>query len=266
MPDIAPEKATKIQKIEVQGPSVEIGAMRLRIIKETIGARVDQRAEYAILTGCNAPYRFYHVQSFVEVLERLGVSYTFLSKEFCCGSSYLPKNDKSPELASLEPYAKDYESRNMAASEALGAKAVVTLCANCNARYRRHTGASGLPILYWTDLVAPLAKGLRLESRVDFYEGCHRDQNVVLPDAIDPATSKGILEGISGLTWNEVSSEICCKQKLQDILDAMETKTLITPTACCYGPLWRSRPRGVRVGFLTDLVLWAMDEGAGSRV
>ncbi len=123
MEDIAPDKVAKLQQIEIQGPSVEIGAMRLRLVKETIGARVDQQADYVILTGCNAPYRFYHLKSFIELLERLGASYTLLSKEFCCGSSYLPKNDESPELAVLEPYAKDYERRNVAASEALGAKA-----------------------------------------------------------------------------------------------------------------------------------------------
>jgi len=255
--DIAPDKVTKIQQIETQGPSVEIGAMRLRLVKETIGARVDQRADYAILTGCNAPFRFFHLQSFVQLLESLNVSYTLLSKEFCCGSSYLPKNDKSPELADLEPYARDYEGRNVAAAEGLGAKAVVTFCPNCNARYRKHLPSASLPVLYWTDLVAPLAKGLRLDDMVDFYEGCHRDQNAVLPDAIDPAVSKAILQDVKGLSCNEVSSELCCKQKPQDIFGAMQTNTLITPTACCYGLLWKARPQGVQVAFLTDLLLKA---------
>lgn len=259
MSDIAPDKVAKLQQIGEQGPSVEIGAMRLRIIKETIGARVDQAADYAVLTGCNAPYRFHHVKALVDLLERLGVSYSFLSKEYCCGSSYLPKNDKSPELADLEPRARDHQGMNFSAAEALGAKAVVTFCANCNARYRTISGQQGLPILYWTDVVAPLAGGLRLETAVDFYEGCHRDQNVVLPDAIDPAVSAGIMKGINGLTYNEVSSEICCKQKAGDIFGAMQTKTLVTPTACCYGIMWRSRPKGVRMASLTELMVWAVD-------
>lgn len=254
--ELAPDKLAKIQQIESQGPSVKVGAMRL--LKEMMGARVDQPAEYAILVGCNAPFCFYHVKSFVDLLERLGVSYSFLSREFCCGSSYLPKNDLSPELAALEPYARDYQGRNVLAAETLGAKALVTFCANCNARYRKHLGQGSLPILYWTDLVAAKVGDLRWEKRVDFYEGCHRDQEVVLPGAIDPATSKKLLEGVKGLTYNEVSSEICCKQKPQDIFSSMQTDLLVTPTSCCYGTMWRSRPPGVRLAFLTDLLLSAM--------
>lgn len=260
MSEIAQDKLAKLEQIGTQGSSLEIGAMRLRLIKETMGAKVDQRADYAILAGCNAPFRFYHLKSFIDLLERLGVSYSFLSNEFCCGSSYLPKNDSSPELAALDPYACGYQGRNLAAAEALGAKSVVTFCPNCNARYRKHSGNSALPVLYWTDLVAPLIQGLRLESKVDFYEGCHRDQNVVLPNAIDPVVSKSLIDGVEGLVYNEVNSDICCKQKPQDIFGAMETKTLVTPTACCYGLLWKARPQGVQVAFLSDLLLQAITE------
>src|SRR3972149_3256267 len=76
VPDVAPDKLAKIQQIEAQGPSVEVGAMRLRLLKETIGARVDQQAEFAILSGCHAPFRFFPIKGFVELLERLGVSYS----------------------------------------------------------------------------------------------------------------------------------------------------------------------------------------------
>lgn len=261
--DVAPDKLAKVQQIENQGPSVEIGAMRLRLLKETIGARVDQQAEYAVLAGCNAPFRFYHVKSFVELLERLGISYSFLSKEYCCGNSYLPKNDRSPELAVLEPHTIDHESRNMAAAESLGAKALVTFCANCNARYKRHLKNPSLPILYWPDLVKDKMDGLRLEKKLDFYEGCHRDQNAILPGAIETQTTREMLDGITGLVYNEVSGEICCKQKPEDIFGAMQTDTLVTPTSCCYGYLSRSRPRGTRLVFLTDVLVRAMDGQAG---
>lgn len=259
MADVAADKLAKLQQIQAQGPSVEVGAMRLRLLKEMIGARVDQPAEYAILVGCNATFRFFHVKSFVDLLERLDVSYSFLSKEFCCGNSYLPKSDQIPELATLEPYAQDYQGRNIAAAEALGAQAVVTFCANCNARYRRHLRRAGPPILYWTDLVSAKAGGLKLDKKVDFYEGCHRDQNVVLPGAIDAAVSKNLLSGIQGLSYNEVSSDLCCKQKAADIFIAMKTDVLVTPTSCCYGTLFKSRPSGTRVAFLTDLLLLAVE-------
>lgn len=238
---------------------MEVGAMRLRMLKETIGARVDQRAEYAVLLGCNALFRFYHVKSFVELLERLGISYSFLSKEFCCGHSYLPAKHRGPEMEPLEPYIRDHEGRNMAAAEALGARAVVTFCPNCNAHMRKYLEQSSLPILYWIDLVADKLGGLRLDKKIDFYEGCHRDQNIVLRGAIDPAVSKKLVDGIEGLTYNEVSSKICCIEKPQEIFGAMQTDTLVTPTSCCYGHLSRNRPRQTRLVFLTDVLLWAMD-------
>ncbi|MDO8692245.1 MAG: hypothetical protein Q7R39_19915, partial [Dehalococcoidia bacterium] len=78
--------------------------------------------------------------------------------------------------------------------------------------------------------------------------------------AIDPALSKRLMNGVKGLIYNEVNSDICCKQKPQDIFAAMETKTLVTPTACCYGLLWRARPQGVHVAFLSDLLLRAIAE------
>lgn len=260
MIEVAEDKLAKLHQIEAQGPSVEVGAMRLRLLKEMMGARIDRRAEYAVVTGCNAPFRFYHVKSFVDLLERLGVDYTFLSREFCCGNSYLPKNEHSPELAALEPYAQDYEARNLRAAESLGARALVTFCANCNARYRRQLKDPSLPILYWPDLVADKLGGLNLETRIDFYEGCHRDQHAILPGAINPATSKSLLQGIKGLTYGEIDNDICCKQKPQDIFGAVRTGLLVTPTSCCYGYLSRTRPRETRLVFLTDILLWALED------
>ena len=260
MAEVAEDKLAKIQQIETQGPSVEVGAMRLRLLKEMMGARVDQRAEYVVVSGCNAPFRFYHVKSFVDLLERLGVDYSFLSKEFCCGNSYLPKNERSPELEALEPYAVNHEAHNMAAAESLGARALVTFCANCNARYRRHLVNPSLPILYWADLILDKLGGLALETTIDFYEGFHRDQNAILPGAMDPAIGKSLLRRIDGLAYNEIDSDMCCKQKPQDIFAAVRTGLLVTPTSCCYGYLSRTRPRETRLVFLTDILLWALED------
>lgn len=253
-----------VRQIDKQGIHLDGGEIRLRILRDIMGAKIDQRADYVILTGCNHPPRFYPLKAFIGLLKDFGVSYTFLSTEYCCGSPLLPKQfpgQGSKETLRLEALAGELQRRNHSAARNLGGQTLVTFCANCYARYSNHSAYGGLPILYYADFLSQIIPQMTLAMQCDFYEGCHRDQHLVRPGAIDPSTSKGLLQRVQGLQFHEIQPEICCRQRPADIFGAMETKTLLTATPCCYGVLYPMRPEAVMVKSLPELLIEANTNG-----
>jgi len=253
------DKHEIIPRILEQGTSVESGAMRLRLIKQVMQASVDQSADYVIMAGCHHPFRVFPLRALMDLLDAFGLRYTLLSKEFCCGHSTHEENEKpeGEEKEELAKLARDLQGRNLARARELGASSVITFCANCYTHYKVFSGDQGLPILYWTDIVTqhigqePLAN---LLGEFDFYEGCHREQNVLLPRAIDTNKSTTLLGLMDNPTFNEVPP-FCCKRQPEKVFGAMKTSLLVTPTPCCFGRLSNlGPPEGVRIRLLVEVI------------
>src|SRR5512134_4059831 len=87
-----------VRRIEEQGCSVEVGAMRLRLIKQVMQAPVDKPADYAVMTGCHHAFRLFPLRAVLDLFDIFGLRYTLLSKEYCCTHSLHEHNDKpTPE-------------------------------------------------------------------------------------------------------------------------------------------------------------------------
>jgi heterodisulfide reductase subunit D len=86
--------------------------------------RVDVQAETAFFVGCSSAYvRQNMATDTVGALERLGVDYTVLSDEWCCGHPYMAAGELDKARQSLEHTIAQYVE--------LGVKRVVFNCPGC---------------------------------------------------------------------------------------------------------------------------------------
>jgi heterodisulfide reductase subunit D len=86
--------------------------------------RVDRPAETAFFVGCSSAYARQNMAiDTANTLERLGVDWTILSDEWCCGHPYLAAGETEKARQSLEHTIAQYEK--------LGVKRVVFNCPGC---------------------------------------------------------------------------------------------------------------------------------------
>lgn len=228
--------------VETVGTSLTAMDMRKRILTIAMGLKVDEPAKYAMISGCNSPTGFVHLRHLAELLKLVGVDYTFLSEEVCCGNSYLEHLDPRSMGAEMDEYielSRSSQARNITRAKELGAEAIVTACPGCNTRYNSMHVDGDPPVLYYTQLLERQLSGLKLDGQIDFYEGCHRHHRAA-NFKIDVDMSLRLAKGIGGLEVG-VLTNFCCKNTPDKIFAEARSDTIVTPTSCCFMFLSRAR-------------------------
>jgi Fe-S oxidoreductase len=84
----------------------------------------------------DTPWIFSALKNF---LDHYGVSYTFLSKEYCCGwvplmqPAVMAKDEE--RIKQLKGVVEEFLKENINQAKKVGAKAIVTICAPCEPNY-----------------------------------------------------------------------------------------------------------------------------------
>lgn len=237
-----PDLKELVKRVEQNESSLMPMEMRLKLVRDIMGLRVDQQAEYAIITGCRSPYSFKHLAYFGALLHYLGTNYTLLSTETCCGESFIQHVDhKAPEEeATYETFSRQLSARNIERIRKLGINKIITLCAGCMTRYSHMWGDSGMEILYYPQYLLPRLEGMHLEGEVNYYEGCHLHHRTPKYQ-IDTKTSKELIGKVTGLTVTKTIPNYCCRNFAEKIFAASDRSVIVTPTSCCAGILPQKR-------------------------
>ncbi|MBW2104152.1 MAG: (Fe-S)-binding protein, partial [Deltaproteobacteria bacterium] len=159
---------------------------RLEILK-THGLPYDREAENVVVTGCQIlPLLPHIIASLARVLDRGGVSYTFLSEETCCGNYlYRPaikaRNDEAME--ECRSLSREFVGQNVERARRLGAKRLVIFCSPCYPIYKH--AFPDEEIVFYPRAIREAMGRARLESRVDYYAGCYRLHRKFSPVPMD---------------------------------------------------------------------------------
>lgn len=255
----SPDESMK--KIELLGNFLDHREQRLRLLKVGLQVDTDKPSENVLLTGCHPLTSLTPVKSVSDVLTHYGVSFTFLSREHCCGhqplKQYFNEDRQDPSRIRIyDDFARKSECQNILKAKELGARSIVTICAGCNTMWNRLSKNQGLEIRHYLDLILDVFEHARLEREIDFYEGCHRLHNFV------PEFQKSILENskkvltrIEGLALYELPAKLCCRIAPEKVMSLSRTGTIVTPSACCYSFLTRSRTAdSPKIKFLGELL------------
>ncbi|MBI2907654.1 MAG: (Fe-S)-binding protein [Chloroflexi bacterium] len=227
-----------------------------------------EEADYLVLFGCYGPYRLpFMVQRYLSLLERLGVRYTYLTKEHCCGVPVLEaalEHGNEGQARTVREACKNFMAANISAGRARGARNTVYLCTWC-----AHMGKKFFPEdggqFYCVDLLLEKLEKADLEvapTVVGYYEGCHlRNQHLTPGIELDWAAYREVLNRIKGLQVVDLNPKICCTVNPGKVVDQarkLGVKCIVSSCRACHMRLLEVGKEGMRMQFLPDLLFDAV--------
>ena len=228
-----------LERIENQSNSLHAMELRRKMLQGLLFAPMDAgNSEYVLISGCHGPFSMLHLSNLVSLFRHLGINFTFLAEERCCGNSYLKhvkKDTPADTIAMLEDHAVNSMRKNIARAKELGTNKIVTSCPGCTTTYNHFLGDDeGIELHYYPQLLLNYIGSPELPGAINFYEACHKPHRTP-KYKIDTVSSRRLIEKIKGLEIREIPN-FCCMQEtgVKKIFEKADTGTIVTPTSCCF--------------------------------
>jgi len=239
---------------------------RRRILEDS-GFRMGEPAEYVLIGGCTLPGTMLNAGNALRALmDHLQIDCTLLLKEYCCGwmplgqPAVMAKNEE--DIARSKQLSQEFVQENFRQAEALGAKSIVLFCAACEPSYTNNAGETDLEIISYSELLDRYFTGGRLDLEADYFAGCYRFRRRITDQPVDVDAATRLLGKIEGLKVNHLDNKLCCyiPPHLEQLVDSLKSKELITICNGCFSNLARSLPEtgDHRVRLLPEILLDAV--------
>jgi Fe-S oxidoreductase len=224
-----------------------------------------EKAENAIIFGCYLPFlTSLLLRDYISLLDRLGVDYTYLEKEFCCGFITIVTS-QGAEAEKAREAGRQFMQINRDAAERKGAKTLAYWCHWC-----AHLAKSFFPgeadrHVHYPDLLIDRLERETLSvapAVVGYYEGCHRRNQTFAPGvSLDWGKYRQVLDRIDGLKVVDLSHSVCCLDNPEPIVAAAEAKsldTIVTSCITCHVAVGAAAAGRVQMKYLPELLLQAL--------
>jgi len=177
------------------------------------------------------------LRSLANVLEKFGVSFTFLSKEYCCGNYLYRPAIKAKDEQALEEcraYSKEFAGKNIAQAKELGAKRLIIFCSPCYPIHKYLYPQE--EIEFYPALLNRLIDEFHFEKEIDYYPGCYRLHRRFAPVEMDLQSTDLILEKIKGLKVNRIEAEQCCykQEGIEQLINKTKSDLQLHICTGCY--------------------------------
>ena len=256
-----------IKEFGAPGDSAET---RLRVLRDEIGFKMDQPAEYVIIAGCFQPTAMPGaLAALKELLDLLDISYTMLSKEYCCGwmpigqPAVMMKDEEG--IASFREISKEFIRENFRQAKELGAKSIALFCAACEPNYSNcQNDEPELEFISFAEMLNRHFTGGTLDMEVDYYPGCYRFRRKITTEALSDDPTMSMFNKIEGLRVNDVNAKLCCyiPPHLEQLGDELAGEAMVTICTGCYHNLnaMLGGRENYRVTMLPELLLKSIKE------
>ncbi len=114
-------------------------------------------------------------ETFARILERGGMDFTFLSKEYCCGNYlYRPAIKAKDEEAMTEcrSYSKEFTGLNIEQMKRLGGRRLILFCSPCYPIYKYAFPEED--IIFYPQALSEVVGDLQWPHEIDYYAGCYK--------------------------------------------------------------------------------------------
>jgi len=248
-----------VEIIRLTGNTSETLPNRLDIL-ESYNLPYDQPADNVIIAGCQILGAMPGIlQKFTRILERGGMEFTFLSKEYCCGNYlYRPaiKAKDEEAMAECRSLSKEFVGLNIDQARKLGAKRLIIFCSPCYPIYKQAFPEED--IIFYTQAIHESLGPLKYQGEIDYYAGCYRLHKKFAPVPMDLKSTDAVFNKIEGLSVNRISAPACCfkPEGLDHMIKNVKTGCLVHICTGCYFQALQNMPgdRQVRILMLPELI------------
>jgi hypothetical protein len=256
------DKAT-VESIRTTGKTSRDLPDRIPIL-EKFGFVYDKPAENVVISGCQImPSMPDLLAPLVRLFEQKGLSYSFLSREYCCGNYLYRPAIKAKDESAMEEcrmLSKEFVGKNLEQAKELGAKRIIIFCSPCYPIYRHAYGDE--PIVFYPEAIDELVEPMDLDGSIDYYPGCYRLHKKFSPAPMDLASTNRILKKFKGLEVNRIGAPKCCyhPEGLEHMIKSVSTKIMLHICTGCYAQAVGHMPseNSVNVMMLPEFVEKAM--------
>ncbi len=259
-----------VETIRETGNTNENLPNRIEIL-ETHNLPYDQAAEKVIITGCQILGSMPQVlKKLTQILDRDGVSYTFLSKEYCCGNNlYRPAIKAKDEKAITEcrELSKEFVELNIEQTKKLGARQLIIFCSPCYPIYKHAFPKEN--IVFYPQAIDDAISTLDWENEIDYYAGCYRLHKKFAPITMDLISTNSVFKKIKGLSINRISAPACCYKSdgLHYMMDNVITDCMVHVCTGCYFQALLNKPQDTQyqILMLPEFIDMVQESGAKKK-
>ena len=237
---------------------------RLRnMVMEGLGLlRPRASAEYAIHVGCYAFFTGHTrlVSAYARILKRLGVDFTFLETEYCCGSALVQSARGANRMRAKEA-SREFMKLNIGLARRKGAEKMAYFCSSCARIAKSMVDDEAFIHTYLLDVLLDHLGDGRLgitPVTVGYFEGCHSTIDALYSGAVLPwKRYRRFLDRIDGLDVIDLPVDICCRGRTREILrraSQMGLSVVLCSCNNCVRNLEKAAGDGMRVAHIVELV------------
>jgi Fe-S oxidoreductase len=260
--------AEQFDDVRAYGNQAASPVLRMGILAAHGIVRPKDTATNGILFGCYRPFTTpFLLRDALALLDRLGVDYTWLDKEYCCG---LPMLGDAPdeEYPAAVAAAREFAEKNAELAKSKGAERIVSCCAGCVQVARGARPEAKAEHAYILDLILDhmTSRSLRVAPlTIGYFEGCHTGYAPLFPEArLDWPRYRAFLDGVQGLTVTDLTGMCCKRDPGRIIAKARELglSAIVCPCSGCVGTLSVTGRGQIAVHSYPELLLRALEGAA----
>ncbi len=243
-----------------------------RSLLHTTSLRRNKEADTLIMFGCLSCFgQLKFILSCVEVLDLLGVKYTFLrDSEYCCyaPSLFATFVFNESDRAEAEALSKKFIGWNIDQARDLSIKEMAHFCQACYLLTKHFYADEKIAQKYHLDILVERLQGKKLNiipKKVLYFGGCWRRYRFTYPDVdFNLDGYRALLSNIYGLDIVDCPSKFCCVTSTNAVFARAEREgigEIVTPCAACHEQLEREAHGRFKVKMNQDIVLEALKYG-----
>jgi hypothetical protein len=248
-----------VEDIRSTGHALEDQPNRVEILA-SLGLPCDQPAENIVIMGCqNLRLMPSVIQTLARILERGGMDFTFLSKEYCCGNYlYRPAIQARDEEAMKEcrSFSKEFTGLNIEQMKKLGGRRLILFCSPCYPIYKQ--AFPDEDIIYFPQALSEVVGDLHWPGEIDYYAGCYKLHRKFADIPMDLKSTNALFDRIEGLSVNRISAPACCykPEGLAHMIGQVRTDWMVHICTGCYGQAVLNMPkdRPVKILMLPEFI------------
>jgi len=248
-----------VEHIRTTGHALEDQPDRVAVM-ESLGLPYDRPAENVIIMGCqNLRIMPAVIGKFARILERGGMDFTFLSKEYCCGNYlYRPaiKARDGEAMTACRAYSKEFAGLNIEQMKKLGGRRLILFCSPCYPIYKYAFPVED--IIFYPQAIAEVMGDLQWPHEIDYYAGCYKLHRNFARVPMDLKSANAVFHRIAGLSLNRISAPACCYKPdgLAHMVGHVKTDCMVHICTGCYFQAVFNMPkdRQVRILMLPEFI------------